>query len=120
MLFISDHSLYSTAGREHIVCEEVRAACSDISKCETLLTEGKIHSKIALHYSSTTLNSFEAAPLIKGLSYRKMLCEHYYSALIHYNADVIDTEHSLDGYEVAISPFLSCVDENGLKDRIID
>lgn len=117
---IGHGALYSSAGREHLACDEIRKACADISKCEDLLTEGKINSKIALHYSSTALNSFESAPLIKGLNYRKVLIENYYSALRHYNVDVIDTEHSLDGYEVVISPFLACVDEEGLKDRVID
>ncbi len=33
---------------------------------------------------------------------------------------MIDTGHSLDGYEVLISPFLATVDENGLKERVIE
>ena len=34
--------------------------------------------------------------------------------------DVIDTAHSLEGYEVVISPFLSTADENGLKERMLE
>ena len=28
--------------------------------------------------------------------------------------------HALDGYKVVISPFLACVDENGLKERVLE
>ena len=38
----------------------------------------------------------------------------------HYNVDVIDTPHALDGYEVIVSPFLVCADENGFKERITE
>lgn len=66
------------------------------------------------------LNSFESAPILKNLQYREWLMQKYYKAFRHHNIDVIDTQHSLDGYEVVVSPFLSTVDENGLKQRIID
>lgn len=112
-------ALYSSAGRVYRVSEEVKQAAEDFAKCEMFLTETKIKSKIALHYSSTAMNSFEAAPLIKGLDYRATLIKHYYSAFRHYNIDVIDTPHSLDGYEVVISPFLAYIDED-LKARVIE
>ena len=38
----------------------------------------------------------------------------------HYNVDVIDTPHTLDGYEVIVSPFLACADENGFKEHITE
>lgn len=112
-------ALYSSAGRAYRVSEEVRRAAEDFAKCESILTETKIKSKIALHYSSTAMNSFEAAPLIKDFDYRATLIKKYYSAFRHYNIDVIDTPHALEGYEVVISPFLSTVNENGLKERVV-
>lgn len=117
---IAHGALYTSAGREYRVCREVKRVCEEISKCESVLTTSKIDSKIALHYSSTALNSFESAPILKNLQYRDWLIQKYYKAFRHHNIDVIDTQHSLDGYEVVVSPFLSTVDENGLKQRIID
>ena len=52
------------------------------------------------------------------MDYRATLIKHYYSAFRHYNIDVIDTPHTLDGYEVVISPFLAYIDED-LKARVI-
>ncbi len=113
-------ALYSSAGRSYRVSEEVKRAAEDLKKCEEFLTSTCIKSKIALHYSSTAHNNFESAPLLKGLNYRETLITKYYAAFRHHNVDVIDTQHSLDGYEAIISPFLACVDENGLKERIVE
>ncbi len=113
-------ALFSSAGRAYRVTEEIVKACKDIKTCEKFLTESKIESKIALHNSSTAHNSFECAPLIKGLNYRETLIKKYYSAFRHYNIDVIDTAHGLDGYEILISPFLACSDENSFKERVIE
>ncbi len=113
-------ALYTTAGRKYCVSEEVKRACADLEKCETFLTESKIESKIALHYSSTAENSLCVAPFVKDLDYRGLLLKNYYAAFRHYNVDVIDTPHALDGYEVLISPFLTTADENGFKERVIE
>ena len=117
---IAHGALYSTAGRSYRVSEEAKHAGEDFEKCAEFLAGSKIVSKIALHYSTTAMNTFAYAPILKGLDYRETVLSKYHAALGHYNVDVIDTPHSLDGYEVLISPFLSTVDENGLKERVID
>lgn len=113
-------ALYSTAGRAYRVSEEVQKASAEFEKCKEFLTSTHISSKIAIHYSSTAHNSFECAPMITNFIYRKALRQRYHEAFKHYNVDVIDTPHSLVGYEVLISPFLATVDENGLKGRVIE
>lgn len=113
-------ALYSTAGRLYRVSEEVRKVCADLSKCESFLTDSKISGKIAIHFSSTAENSLSVAPLVKDIDYRNLILKNYYSAFKHYNVDVIDTAHSLNGYEAVISPFLVNVEENGLKGRIVE
>lgn len=112
-------ALYSTAGRKYRVTEEVQKAAADLRKCERFLTESKIESKIALHYSHTAFNDFGSAPLVERFDYRERLIG-IHAALRHYNVDVIDTPHTLGGYEVLISPFLATVDENGLKERVVE
>lgn len=117
---IGHGALYSAAGRSYRVSEEVKRAGEDLKKCESFLTETCIRSKVALHYSNTAMNAFSAAPLLKNLDYRETLIQKYYAAFRHYNVDVIDTPHSPEGYEVILSPFLACADENGFKDRVIE
>ena len=111
-------ALYSPAGRKYKVTEEVQRAAADLKKCGEFLQNSCVRSEIALHYSSTALNSFESAPLVKGFNYRAELIEKYYAAFRHYNVDVIDTQHGLNGYKVLISPFLAVADENGLRERV--
>ena len=111
-------ALYSPAGRKYKVTEEVQRAAADLKKCGEFLQNSCVRSEIALHYSSTALNSFESAPLVKGFNYRAELIEKYYAAFRHYNVDVIDTQHGLDGYKVLLSPFLAVADENGLRERV--
>lgn len=114
---IGHGAFYSACGRQYRVTDEVRQASNDFEQCHKLLLDGRIHSKIALHYSSEAMNLFSVAPLVKGFNYREELVNRFYSAFRHHNVDVIDTPHSLDGYEVVISPFLAYIDE-GLKARI--
>lgn len=117
---IGHGALYSSAGRGYRVSEEVKQASEDFKKCEDFLTGTCIKSKIALHYSSTAYNNLECAPLLKDFNYRETLIKKYYAAFRHYNVDVIDTQHGLDGYEVIVSPFLATADENGFKERITE
>lgn len=117
---LSHGSLFSTAGRAYRVSEEVKRASEEIRACRELLLGSGVKSKIAMHYSATATNSFAAAPLVKHFDYRDKLISAFYSAFRHYNIDVIDTPHSLDGYEVLVSPFLSTADENGLRDRVTE
>ena len=112
-------ALFSTVGRSYRVSQEVKKAVDNSAKCCKSLTNSKINSIIALHYSSQATNCFSSAPLIKGFNYRDTLVKKYYSALNHYNVDVIDAPHRLDGYEVLLSPFLAVIDEE-LKKRVTD
>ncbi len=113
-------ALYSAAGRQYRVTEEVKRAARDLEKCAEFIAESKIKSKIALHYSAEAMNCFSIAPLIKNFDYRNTIIKKYYSALRHYNVDIIDIPHGMDGYEVLISPFLATADENGFKERVIE
>ena len=113
-------ALFSSSGRAYHVAEEVLRAAEDLEKCKYFLNNTHVKSKIALHYSTTSVKNFESAPLLKGFSYRNTIIEKFHESFRHHNIDVIDTAHSLDGYSVVISPFLSVADENGLKDRVLE
>lgn len=115
---IAHGALYSSAGRLYRVSEEVQKAACEITKCEKLLTDTKVEASIALHFSTTANNTFNAAPMLKNMDYTGNVRDKFHSALRHYNVDVIDTEHSLDKYQFVISPFLCHAEENGFPKRI--
>ncbi len=107
-------AIFSTSGRPYHVSNEIKRAADDIKKCEHLLENSKIVSKIALHYSSVAERNFKSAPIIKDFSYKKTLIK-IHQALSHCNVDIIDTPHSLEGYTTLISPFLSTINEDTRK-----
>ena len=111
-------ALYNTAGRLYRVSEEVARAAREIESCKDILS-GKVTSSIALHYSSTAANTFMAAPMLKNFDYTATVRDKFYKALRHYNVDVIDTAHSLDGYKTVISSFLCHARENGFYERMV-
>ena len=112
-------ALYNTAGRAYRVTQEVARAAAEFARLRKLLTGSTVSSQIAIHYSSTAVINSINAPLLKAFDYRAVLADRVHAAFRHCNVDVIDTAHSLKGYRVVFSPFLSTVDENGLKERIV-
>ena len=113
-------ALFNTSGRAYRVTEEVARAAAEFEKCRSLLTGSEVRSKIAIHYSSTSVINSVNAPMLKNYDYRSTLIDRVHAAFRHYNVDVIETNHALDGYDVLFSPFLSTVDEKGLKERVIE
>lgn len=112
-------AVLSSSGRFCYNAKEIKHASADFEKCKDFLSESKIKSDIALHFSATAWLNLKHAPIAKGTDYLKYIADVYHKALHHYNVDLIDTPHSLDGYKLIISPYLSCVDENGLKERML-
>ncbi|MCH5157634.1 MAG: beta-galactosidase [Clostridiales bacterium] len=116
---LSHGALYSTSGQLYSVSFEVEEAIKLISKHEKTFTS-PIKSDIALSFSSTAANTFMAAPMLENFDYTATIRDKYYTALRHYNVDVIDTAHSLDEYKVVISPFMCHARENNFKERITE
>ena len=115
-------SVISTSGRPYSVSQGIKRAAEHVEKSKSFLENSEIKSKIAFTYSTTAVKSFKHAPLVDDLyrTYREKLIDTFYAPLKHYNVDVIDTDHSLDGYEVLISPMLSNATECGFKERVIE
>ena len=112
-------AVLSTSGRYSYNALEIKRAIDDFRKCGNILTDSKIHSEVAMHFSTTSWLNFKFVQPIKNLNYLELFYTRYHTAFRHYNLDLIDTDHDLSGYKTVISPFLSCVDENGLKERMI-
>lgn len=115
-------AVFSSCGRPYRVSEEVRRAAEDINTCRDFLENSRISAEIAIHYSSIAEHMFRAVPMLKDLSnqaidYRQVIEEQFHDAFAHYNVDMIDTPHALDGYRVLFSPFLSHIDKE-TRERI--
>ncbi len=110
-------AVLSTAGRPYHVAEEISRAAKDFAACGEFLRGTKVRSRIAMHCSATAAQNFKVAPLVEGFDYQQRLMAAH-AAFVHDNVDLIETSHSLDGYEVLLSPYLCTVDENGLKERV--
>lgn len=112
-------AVLSTSGRFCFSAKEVKQASEDFAKCKDVLFANPVKSEIALHFSATAWLNLKHVPVAKGTDYLKYIADTYHQSLLHYNVDLIDTPHTLEGYKLLISPFLSCVDENGLKERVM-
>ncbi len=111
-------ALLSTAGRPYKVSEEVARASHDILKCEKFLSESRVKSKLAIHYSAVAERNFGSAPLLKDFVYRNGV-RKVYNAFAHCNVDVIDTQHEISEYSTIISPFLSTIDDS-TRERLLN
>lgn len=120
------HELYhgavlSSCGRYCINADEVKRCTDDFKKVNDKLFSTKIKSKIALHFSTTSWRTLVRNDLIlKDFNYLEAMYATFNKAFRHYNLDVLDTYSDLDGYDVVISPFTVCIDENGLREKIIN
>ena len=115
---IAHGALYNASGRAYRVTQEVVKAAKEFERCREFLVNSSVEAKIALHYSATTVLETQSAPLLKNFDYRRTLIDAFHTPLRRHNVDVIDTAHSLDGYDVLISPFLYTADEHGLPARV--
>lgn len=113
-------AVLSSSGRFCYNAYEIKKAVNDFEKCKEILLDNPIKSDIAMHFSTTSWLNFKFVQPIKNLNYLELFYTRYHKAFRHYNVDLIDTHHELTGYKIVISPFLSCVDENGLKERMIE
>jgi beta-galactosidase len=103
------------------ISEEVTKAAEEMHQCSDFLQNTKIRSDIAIHYSSLAERTYQFSPMLKGFNYRVELVEKFHSAFKHYNVDLIETDHPLEGYRVLFSPFLAHIDsetERRIKDWV--
>ena len=113
-------AVLSASGRFAYNAHEIKKAVDDFEKCGKLLSNSQVKSEIAMHFSTTSWLNFKFVQPIKNLNYLELFYTRYHKAFRHYNIDLIDTNHSLTDYKTVVSPFLSCVEENGLKERMIE
>lgn len=112
-------SILSSSGRFNHIIGEIRQASDEFERCAGLLRNSAVRSKIALTCSATSGCHLKYSNIVPGMQYDEVLYRHYHRALRGYNVDVIDTEHSLEGYHVLFSPLLTHAEEHGFKERVL-
>lgn len=104
-------AVLSSCGRPYRVSEEIREAAKEIEVCRDFLEQSRVASKIAIHYSDIAERNFRSAPMLEQFHYQKSIASHFHAAFTQENVDLIGTSHSLNGYDVLFSPFLTTIDE---------
>lgn len=115
-------AILSSSGRPNSAGLSTKRLAQDLEKAKDFLEGSKVESKIALTYSSISVVNLRYVPTVADLdrNVEERLIENFYDAFRHHNIDVIETDKSLDGYDVVISPMLTCLDDEGFKDRVIE
>lgn len=115
-------AILSSCGRPNSAGRTTKKLAQDLEKAKSFLENSKVKSKVALTYSSVSVVDFGYFPTISNLdrNVEERLIENFYDAFRHQNIDVIETEKSLYGYDVVISPMLANLDDEGFKDKILE
>lgn len=115
-------AVFSTAGKPNSIAPAVKRLALDLKKAKSFLSNTRVKSRLALTYSSTAMINLLYAPLVEEIDRdtRIKFTNKFYDAFRHYNIDVIETDHSLDEYEVIFSPLLTTLDVDGFKERIVE
>ncbi|MBE6728185.1 MAG: hypothetical protein E7562_06035 [Ruminococcaceae bacterium] len=115
-------SVMDSSGRPMYSTQEVKAAARDFRKCADFINNTKVHTNIALHYSSLCHNMFETQPVVGDFNYGESLKNYFYKPLINcgLRPDVIDEEAELQKYDVVFSPLMITLDQGKLRERIAD
>ncbi len=112
-------SVLSPEGRPCHVFGEIQRTSAELEKASEFITETKVDSPVALHFTSRSWNLFDAQPIIHGLSYVGELTRVHRELLkLGVCPDVIGSKHTLDGYKVLVSPLLMTLEDNELSERI--
>ena len=115
-------AILSSCGRPNSAGRTTKKLAQDLEKAKSFLENSKVKSKVALTYSSVSVVDLRYFPIISNLdrNVEERLIENFYDAFRHQNIDVIETEKSLEGYDVVISPMLANLDDEGFRDKILE
>lgn len=113
-------SVLDSSGRPMYSTEEVKAVARDFKKCADFVNGTKVHTNIALHYSSLCYNIFQTQQVVGDFEYDRCLKKYFYKPLINagLRPDVIDEEADLSKYDVVFTPLMITLDQGNLRERI--
>lgn len=116
-------SVISSCGRPLHMFKEVQELAESFKKSGEFLRETKpVNSGLAMHVSCKNSNMADTQPIIQGFIYNERLMEDFYHPIIQnqWRPDLIDPAKPLEEYKVIITPFLLCLDEADLRNRMME
>ena len=115
-------AVVSSSGRLNHPTREIVQLSEELATCDDFLTNTKVASKAAIHFTHPAYVTFKAVPRMWGFNYCERLKDEFYLPIAqgnHVGLDVIEYNKSLDNYKVLFSPYL-CVMDDDLRARIIE
>ena len=112
-------SLLSPEGRPTHTFGEIQKTASDFAAASAFLTDAKVTTPVALHFTSRSWQLFEQQKIVTGNSYdRNVKAVHRSLVRSGVRPDVIGTKHSLADYKLLISPCVMTLEDGGLAEKI--
>ena len=112
-------SVLSPEGRPTHAFGEIRRTAAEFAAASAFLTETRVKTDVALHFTSRSWQLFEKQPMVEGNSYLKnVLSVHRSLVRCGVRPDVLGAEHSLTGYRLLVSPCVMTLEDGDLAERI--
>ncbi|MBN8218595.1 MAG: beta-galactosidase [Spirochaetes bacterium] len=114
-------SVLTSAARPLHTFGEVKEVGRGFEACAEVLSATRpVKSGLALHFSDEAWWQFQFQPMVNGFRYNDKLPHLAYRPLLgaQLRPDVIDPSCPLEEYRVVFSPFLPCLEEQGLQGRL--
>ncbi len=112
-------SLLSPEGRPTHTFAEVQQTAADFDKMAVFLTQTRVETPVALHFTSRSWQLFEQQKIFKDNSYQKNV-RTVHESLVRCGVrpDVIGVDRALDGYKLLISPCVMTLEDGELAEKI--
>lgn len=118
---IAHGAVMTTWGRPSHIFGEVQQVAAEFEACKTFLTETvPTGCGLGLHFSMDAARTVENQLLSIDLkTYNERITAAYMAFReAQMNPSVLDPAHDLSGYKVIMSPYLTCIEHKGLRDRL--
>jgi len=119
-------SVLYASGRPMHIFPEVQELSEEYSKAADFLSDTKVKTDVAIHFSMRNEWIFKFQPVVDGTvsaTDRELRpIEPIYNAMIANGVrpDLIAPQHSLDGYKLLFSPYLLTTELGDLPNRIVE
>ena len=115
-------SVISASGRPMHTFGEVQKVSEDFVKAAEFLKATKVKTPLAMHFTSLSWNMFIAQQPFAGFDYYTELQECFYRPLIDSccRPDILEAEHSLEGYKILFTPFVPSLMDNDMGKKIAE
>lgn len=104
----------------HIIDEVKEIAAGFRAAADFLNGTSPDRTGLAVHFSGFAWCLFDFQPMVNGFRYGDRMISGVYDPIVQaqLRPDILPPAASLDGYRLVYSPFLPCLEENGLRERL--